>query len=427
MGSPLNRKIGLGKTSNERRTRKMNSTEQGKNQENIIRIDEEKIIDRLGSMVKNTVEETLNAMLDQEAEEICRAGKHERTEARKDYRSGYYKRKLTTTAGQVNLKVPKLRKLTFESAIIQRYRTKQISVEEAIVEMYLAGVSVRRVEDITEELWGSRVSAGTVSRLNKKVYGKIEEWRNRPIEGEHPYIFLDGIYLKRSWGGEVKNIAILVAIGVNMDGFSEILGVMEGGREDKESWRNFLRHLKERGLKGVQLAVSDKAMGLTECLPEFYPEVDWQRCMVHFYRNVFSKVPTNKIREVADMLKAIHAQENMEEARAKAKAVSMRLREMKLSDAAKLIDEFVEETFTYYKYPPQHWRRIRTNNRLERLMKEIRRRTRVVGAFPDGNSALMLAAARLRYVASKTWGSRVYLNMKLLTDIEQRRKVAKAS
>lgn len=398
-----------------------------KNQGKIIQIDEGKVIDHLGKMVKQTVEETINTLLDAEAEQICGADKYERSESRQDYRAGHYKRKLDTTAGQVSVKVPKLRKLPFESAIIERYRSKQISVEEAIVEMYLAGVSVRRVEDITEALWGTKVSAGTVSRLNQKVYGKIDEWRNRPIDDEHPYIFLDGIYLKRSWGGEVRNIAILVAIGVNSSGFTDILGVVEGAREDKESWRNFLRHLKERGLKGVRLAVSDKSMGLVESLPEFYPDADWQRCMVHFYRNVFTKVPNQKMREVADMLKAIHAQENIEEARAKAKNVSDRLKEMKLSDAAKLIDDSVEETFSYYRYPSQHWRRIRTNNRLERLMREIRRRTRVVGAFPDGKSAVMLAAARLRYVASKTWGARIYLNMKLLSDMKNSQDSAVAA
>ena len=182
---------------------------------------------------------------------------------------------------------------------------------------------------------------------------------------------------------------------------------------------NFLRHLKERGLNGVQPVVSDRAPGLVESVANFYPDALWQRCMVHFYRNVFTKVPNQKIREVADMLKAIHAQECIEEARKKAEAVSIKLKEMKLLAAAKIIDDSVEETFTCYNFPAAHWRRIRTNNRLERLMKEIRRRTRVVGAFPDGNSAVMLAAARLRYVASKTWSSRVYLNMKLLNELKQ--------
>jgi hypothetical protein len=177
------------------------------------------------------------------------------------------------------------------------------------VEMYLAGVSVRRVEDITEALWGTRVSPSTVSELNQKIYAQIEIWRNRPIEGKHAYVFLDGLWLKRSWGGEVKNVSVLVAIGVAQSGYREILGVSEGAKEDKASWTNFLRELKQRGLKGVQLFVSDKCLGLVENFAEFYPEAKWQRCVVHFYRNVWTAVPTGKVKEVAAMLKAIHAQE----------------------------------------------------------------------------------------------------------------------
>ncbi|EFC90814.1 transposase mutator type [Dethiosulfovibrio peptidovorans DSM 11002] len=165
--------------------------------------------------------------------------------------------------------------------------------------MYLAGVSVRRVEDITEALWGTRISPSNVSDLNKKIYGRIDDWRNRPIKGEHPYVFLDGIWLKKSWGGEIHNVSVLIAIGVNQMGYREVLGVCEGSREDKESWSSFLRHLKERGLKGVRLVTSDKSMGLLETLPHFFPEALWQRCIVHFYRNVYSAVPKGKAREVS--------------------------------------------------------------------------------------------------------------------------------
>jgi transposase-like protein len=216
------------------------------------------------------------------------------------------------------LTVPKLRTLPFETAIIERYRRRESSVEEALIEMYLAGVSVRRVEDITEALWGTRVSASTVSELNQKIY---EEWRNRPLLGDFPYVFLDGVWLKRSWGGEVKNVSVLVAIGVSQSGFREILGVSEGAKEDGPSWTAFLRELKQRGLKGVELFVSDKCLGLVENLAEFYPEAKWQRCAVHFYRNVWTAVPTGKVKAVAAMLKAIHAQEDREAAKEKARQV----------------------------------------------------------------------------------------------------------
>src|SRR5271163_3456754 len=291
----------------------------------VIQIDEGKIQEHLGEVVRSTVEETLNAMLDAEADRLCRAERYERTEARKDTRAGSYQRHLQTKAGEVTLKVPKLRNLPFETAIIERYRRRESSVEEALVEMYLAGVSVRRVEDITEALWGTRVSPSAVSELNQKIYVQIEAWRNRPIEGRHAYVYLDGIWLKRSWGGEVKNVAVLVAIGVREGGYREILGVVEGTKEDTESWRNFLRHLKQRGLTGVRLVTSDKCLGLVEAVAEFYPEAAWQRCMVHWYRNVMSVVPKGKVKEVVAMLKAIHAQEDRQAACQKAQLVAEKL------------------------------------------------------------------------------------------------------
>src|ERR1700757_3659028 len=195
----------------------------------VIQIDEGKIQEHLGEVVRSTVEETLNAMLDAEADRLCRAERYERTEARKDRRAGSYQRQLHTQVGQVSLKVPKLRTLPFETAIIERYRRRESSVEEALVEMYLAGVSVRRVEDITQALWGTRASASTVSDLNQKIYKQIEEWRQQPLVGEFPYVFLDGLWLKRSWGGEVKNVSVLVAIGVAQTGYRQILAVSEGG------------------------------------------------------------------------------------------------------------------------------------------------------------------------------------------------------
>jgi putative transposase len=385
----------------------------------VIKINEAQVKDHLGSLVRKTVEEMLNDMLDKEAQELCNAARYERTEGRKDSRAGYYKRKLHSVAGQVELKVPKLRRATFETAIIERYRRRESSVEEALMEMYLAGVSVRRVEDITEALWGMRVSAGTVSELNAKMYERIEAWRNEPIKGEYPYLYLDGICLKRTWGGEVRNVSVLVAVGVGMEGYRDILGVVEGAKEDKDSWSNFLRHLKDRGLNGVRLVISDKCLGLVEAAEEFYPDALWQRCVCHFYRNVFCDVPRTKMKEVATMLKAIHAQEDRDAAQSKADAVADKLDGMRLKKAAETVRNGAHETFSYYKFPPEHWRQLRTNNMLERIMREIRRRTRVVGCFPDGNSALMLAAARLRHIAGTKWGTKQYMNMKRLEEMSK--------
>jgi len=380
----------------------------------VFHIDEQQVRDHLGELVRGSVEETLNALLDAEADALCRAQRYERSPDRADYRAGSYERRLHTKAGEVTLKMPKLRRQPFETAIIERYRRRESSVEEALIEMYLAGVSVRRVEDITEALWGTRVSSGTVSKLNQKVYAQIEEWRNRPITGEHPYLYLDGLSLKRSWGGEVLSVSVLVAVGVGRDGYRRILGVAEGCKEDQAGWRAFLRHLQARGLTGVKLVISDACSGLKELLGEFFPAAYWQRCVVHFYRNVFSRVPAGKVKPVARMLKAIHAQEDLAAARRKAADVVQALRKMKLTKAAQLVEDSIEETLAYYRFPADHWVRIRTNNPLERIMREIQRRTRVVGAFPDGQSALMLCAARLRHIAGTKWGTRKYLDMEPL-------------
>jgi putative transposase len=389
----------------------------------LLKVNEEEVENYLGNLVRDSVETTLNTMLDAEADELTKARRYERSPDRVDTRAGHYERKLLTKAGEVKLEVPRLRHLPFETQIIERYRRRESSVEEALIEMYLAGVSVRRVEDITEALWGTRVGPSTVSDLNQKIYERIEDWRNRPIEGRYAYVYYDGIWLKRSWGGEVRNVAVLVAIGVDEDGYREMLGVCEGAKEDKESWRNFLRHLKERGLKGVKLVISDKCLGLVEALAEFYPEARWQRCVVHWYRNVLRLVPKGKAKEVAAMLKAIHAQEDRQAALKKAEDVVVKLETMKLEKAATLVRESVAETLSYMLFPSEHWRQIRTNNPLERIMREIRRRTRVVGAFPDGQSALMLVAARLRHIAGTRWGAKRYLDMKRIEEHEEEKPV----
>ena len=386
---------------------------------NIIKIDEAGLKDDLKGVIRKTIEETLNTMLDEEAAELCNAERHERTDERRNYRSGHYHRKLLTSAGEVDLSVPKLRLAPFETAIIERHRRRESFVEESLIEMYLAGVSVRRVEDITELLWDSRVSASTVSNLNQKVYGKIEEWRNRAIGGEYPYVFVDGIYLKRSWGGEMTGVSVLVAIGVSEDGCRGILGACEGASESKECWRSFLLSLKERGLEGVRLFTSDKHLGFLESASEVFPDARWQRCTVHLFRNLMTKIPRNKLASAMPLLKATYAQEDKEATLKKVADVERKLRDMGLKSAADLYAKGVGETLTYLDFPHEHWRSIRTNNILERLNREIRRRTRVVGCFSEGESALMLVCARLRHIATKEWGTKRYLNMKHLYEMEK--------
>ena len=382
--------------------------------EKIVQLNEELIKGQIKELVRGSVEETLNELLEKEAEQLTQAARYERSEARQGYRSGHYDRNLTTTSGDVTLHMPRLKGISFETAIIERYRRRESSVEEALIEMYLAGVSVRRVEDITEALWGSKVSPSTISELNKKAYVHIEDWRNRPLQGNYPYVYVDGIYLRRNRGGEYENVAILVAIAVNEDGYREVLGAAEGVKEDKASWVSFFQWLKDRGLDGVKLIVGDKCLGMLEAVGEVYPDAKYQRCIVHFYRNVFSVVPKSKVKQVAKMLKSIHAQESKKASREKAKAIVAELRAMKLPEAARKVEDGIEETLTYCDFPSERWTRIRTNNVIERLNREIRRRTCMVGCFPDGNSALMLVCAPLRHVAGTQWGNKKNMSMKHL-------------
>ena len=386
--------------------------------ESIVSINEESLRLDIKELVKNTVRDVINQLLEEEADELVNAERYERTAEREAYRSGHYKRKLVTSAGEVELDVPKLRGATFQTAVIERYRRRETSVEEAIIEMYLAGVSTRRIEDVSQILWGAGVSAGTVSNLNDKAFASVEEWRNRPLEGEYPYVFVDGVYLKRSWGGSYENVSVMVAIGVNGDGDREVIGCAEGFTESKDSWKEFLLWLRGRGLSGVRMVTGDKSLGMLGALEEVFPQAKYQRCTVHFYRNVLGKVPGQKRERVAKMLKAIHAQESLEASMAKAESVAADLEAMKLGAAAKVVREGCAETLTYTAFPMSRWVRIRTNNAIERLNREIRRRTRVVGTFPDGKSALMLVTARLKYIAESEWGSRRYLDVSMLKEVE---------
>ena len=256
-------------------------------QNQILQVDENMLETRLDRLVSEKVEQLLNA----EADEITGAARYERTGDRKAYRVGHYERDLTVKAVTVTLKVPKLKGALFESAVIERYRRREQSVEEALIDMYLAGVSTRQVDDISRLLWGERMPPQTLSDKLRKVYDQIDEWRNRPLGGEYPYVFMDGVWHKRSWGGSVENVSVLVAIGVDDTGHREVIGVAEGMKEDKASWEQFIRSMIERGLKGVRLVVGDRCAGLVATVGEMLPQARYQRCMVHFMRNVLSKVP----------------------------------------------------------------------------------------------------------------------------------------
>lgn len=312
--------------------------------------------------------------------------------------------------------MPKLKGARFTTAIIERYRRRESSVEEAMVEMYLAGVSTRRIEDVSEILWGSSVSTATVSNLNERAFASVEEWRNRPLESAYPYVYVDGIYLKRSWGGTHGNVDVMVAIGVNDDGYREVIGAAEGFAESSGCWREFLSRLRSRGLRGGRMIVGDKAPGIVGSIAEVFPKAARRRCTARFYRNVLARVPKSGRVAAAAMFKAIHAMGSRAAAEAKALAVAEELERMRLGEAVRVVRGGCGETLTYTGFPREHWRRIRTNNAIERLNREVRRRTRAAGTFPDGKSALMLVTARLKYVAESEWGSRHYLDVTLFDE-----------
>ena len=382
----------------------------------IVSLNEESLRADLGELVRRTVEDTLNGLLEEEAGDLVGAERYERTADREAYRAGHCERKLATTSGEVTIRTPKLKGMRLTTAIIERYRRRETSVEEAMIETCLAGVSTRRIEDVSEIPWGSSVSASTVSNLNEKAFEAVEAWRSRPLERAYPYVYVDGIYLKRSWGGSYENVAVMVAIGVNDDGYREVIGAAEGFAEPAERWREFLSWLKSRGLRGVRMFTGDKAAGMVGSIAEVFPEAAYQRCTVHFYRNVLARVPKSKRPKVAATLKAAHAMESREAAEAKALEVASELRAAKLNEAAKVVMDGYAGTPAYTRFPREHRRRIRTNNAIERLNRETRRRTRVVGTFPDGKSALMLVTARLEYVAESEWGARRYLDVTLLDE-----------
>jgi len=388
-----------------------------KDSSTLIRFDEGEIQDFLGRTIKSAVQEVFESLLEAEATEMLQAAPYERTTSRKDHRNGKRKRKLTTRVGEIELTVPRLRTIPFQSQIIDRYKRMECSLEEALIEMYLQGVSTRKVASITEELFGAPVSAGKMSRLNHKVYGKLKAWRERPLAKHYRYLYLDGTVVKGRWAGQVEPISILVAIGVDEAGYRHVLGVESGCVEDGASWLRLLRSLRKRGVKTADLIISDAHAGLGEARQKAFPRADWQRCIFHLIHNVLTQVPKRKQRQIGRAMKAIFAQESEAEAKAKAHRFAEEHAKM-LPQAVRVLQRGMKDAVTYYNYPEKHWRNIRTNNPLERLLREVKRRLKVVGAFPNVESAVMLATARLKWTEESTWSQRRYLDMDAETQVE---------
>ena len=384
----------------------------------IIQFDDAMFESKLDALVRVKVEQTINAMPDAEADEIANAARYGRKTGRKAFRAGHCERTLAAKAGKLSLKVPELKGALFGSAVIERCRRRESSVEEALMEMYLAGVSTRRVDDISRLPWGERMPSRTLSDKLKKIYKEIDEWRKRPLESECPYVFVDGVWRKRSRGGSVESVSVLVAIGVGTEGRREAIAADEGMREDAAGWERFFRSMIGRGLRGVGLVVGDRCAGLVSTVDSMLPNARCQWCMVRFMRDVLSKTPPGHREWASAALKAVVAQENRESAMAKAGTVAGEMEERKLKSAANRLREGVGGTATYLAtgFPANHRIKLRTDNMIERLNKEIRRRTRVVGGFPDSNSALMLVCVRIRYVTSRSWSDRRYMDTSRLDD-----------
>ena len=374
---------------------------------------------KLDAMVRDKVEQIVNAMLDEEADLIANAARYERSDGRKAYRAGHYARGFTVKAGRLALRIPKLKGAVFESAVIERYRRREQSVEESLIDMYLAASSPGAWTTSASCCGESACPRRRSPTSSRGCTIRSTNGANRPLDSEYPYVFMDGVWHKRSWGGGVENVSVLVAIGVDADGRREVIGVAEGMKEDKAGWEQFIRSMIERGLKGVRLVVRRQVRRTgrqpsTLCSPRRGTSGAWCTSCA----NVLSKVPPTHREWASAALKAIFAMESRASALAKAETVASEMETRKLRAAANCLREGIGETTTYLldEYPAEHRRRIRTNNMIERLNREIRRRTRVVGSFPDGRSALMLVCARIRYVTANEWSTRRYLDMSRLND-----------
>jgi putative transposase len=353
-------------------------------------------------------------VLEEEMSEHLEAGYRELTPTRRGERNGHYQRNLLSPAGKIErLEVPRDREGEFVTEVFERYKRMTGDVEEAVLEMYLSGLSVRKIAGVTEALSKVRIGKDAVSRIASCLEEQQREWRERPLEDkEHPYLYLDATYLKLRWGARVTTMALLVCVGVDEEGFREVLAVEVAGKEKGAAYASLLRGLIDRGLRGVRLVVSDDHEGIKAAVAGELPGVEWQRCVVHFERNVLSHVPASEMNEVAEDIKAVFKVRRQKTARALAEEF-VELYRKRFPKAVALFEAGIEDALTYLSFPGSHHIRIRTTNMLERLFKEVKRRTRVVGVFPNETSASTLAT-EIALRSSEEWALRRYLTMDAL-------------
>lgn len=345
--------------------------------------------------------------------EHLQAKRRQRVASRRGERNGSYSRNLLTPSGLIEqLRVPRAREGPFLTEVFERYRRMTGSMEEAVLEMYLQGVSTRKVAQITGRLSGARISKDATSRIAQRLEDELSAWRELRLERSYPYLYLDATYLKALNSGAVRDMALLVAIGVADDGYREVLAVEAAPGERKAAWRELIKGLLDRGLRGVRLVISDDHESIKQAVKVELPGAQWQRCVVHFERNVLAHVPQTETKEVAGDLKTIFHASRRETAEALASSFFARY-EQEHPKAVAVLQRGLSEALTYTAFPSSHHKYIRTTNGLERLFKEVKRRTRVVGAFPNQQSAMNLATVVMLRV-SEDWAMRRYLNMEPL-------------
>lgn len=366
-------------------------------------------------LLKKLTLEAVQQCLEAEMEEAIGAGKGERTESRVSYRSGYYTRNLVTRVGKLELRVPQDRKGVFQTELFERYQRSEKALVSALAEMYVQGVSTRKVKEITEELCGHTFSASTISRSTQKLDGELEKFARRRLDEDYPYLIVDARYEKVREEGVIQSRAVFIAIGVNWEGRRCILGVEMSNRESESSWKDFLTGLKERGLRGVEFVVSDNHAGLKLAIQELLPNAAWQRCYVHFLRNALDYLPRKGADDCLTELRWIYQRRNLQEARADLAAWLSKW-QAKYPKLCDWVEESIEQTLSFYQLPQAHHKHLKSTNLLERVNQELKRRTLVVRIFPNVDSCLRLTRA-LAVEIHEDWieGTR-YLNMELLKE-----------
>ena len=371
------------------------------------------------------IQEVVQQVLEAEMDETIGAEKSERTANRQGYRSGYYGRTLMTRVGKLELRVPQDRQGRFRTEVFERYQRSEKALVASLTEMYVQGVSTRKVKTITEELCGHEFSASAISRMNQSLDAELEKFAGRRLEDAYPYLILDARYEKVREDGVIRSQAVLVAIGIDWEGRRCVLGIDLANRESASSWKDFLSGLKKRGLNGVEFVVSDDHAGLRAAIREVLAEAAWQRCYVHFLRNALDHLPRKADDECMTELRWIYDRRTIEEARQDLAAWLKKWgkRYQKLCD---WVEANIEETLTFYRLPRQHHKNLKSTNMLERLMEEFKRRTLVVRIFPNAAACLRLVRA-LAVEMHENWIEATrYLNMEYLKEHrkEQLRRAA---